>query len=97
MKEIKILGVKYTVEEVECVSKEELRKGEVNFLTCRILIDKSMPKEMKEQVLMHEIMHAVFEMLGYDDLLTDECKVQGISAALHQIFTDQDVFCSISE
>lgn len=94
MKSINILGVDFTVEEVECVSKEELRKGEVNYLTGEIKLDKSMPGKMKDQVLMHEILHAIFDMLGYDELSEDEQKVQGIATALHQVFASQTIFSS---
>mgnify|MGYP000945350518 CR=1 FL=1 len=89
-KTINILGLIYTVEEVECVSKDELRRGEINFLTNRIKIDKTMPGDLKNQVLMHEIMHAIFDLLGYEDLCTDENKVQSIATALHQVLREND-------
>lgn len=91
-KVINILGVPYTVEEVECVDKGTLCKGQINYMTGRILIDKTLPKEHKDVVLMHEILHAVFDLLGYDDLATDESKVQGIATALHQVITSQKIF-----
>lgn len=87
-KMLNILGLIYTVEEVECVSKDELRRGEINFLTNRIKIDKTMPRDLKNQVLMHEITHAIFDLLGYEDLCTDENKVQSIATALHQVIRD---------
>lgn len=87
-KTLNILGLIYTVEEVECVSKDELRRGEINFLANRIKIDKTMPGDLKNQVLMHEIMHAIFDLLGYEDLCTDENKVQSIATALHQVIRD---------
>ena len=85
---IKILGLIYKITEVECVSKEELRKGEINFLTNEIRIDKNMPDDLKEQVLIHEVLHAIFDLLGYEDLCADENKVQGIASALHQVLTE---------
>lgn len=51
-----------------------------------------MPKSMKEQVLMHEILHAVFDLLGLDKLGEDENKVQSTATALHQIFSTQTIF-----
>lgn len=56
IEKIDILGVEYTVSEVDVVNKEELRKGEINFLTNEIRIDKGMPGTLKEQVLMHEML-----------------------------------------
>ncbi len=87
-KAVRILGLDYEIEEVECVSKDELRRGEINFLTNRIKIDKTMPRDLKNQVLMHEIMHAIFDLFGYEDLCTDENKVQSIATALHQVIRD---------
>ena len=92
IEKIDILGVEYTVSEVDVVNKEELRKGEINFLTNEIRIDKGMPSTLKEQVLMHEILHAVFELLGMEKLAMNERKVQSIATALHHVFATQDVF-----
>lgn len=89
---INILGVEYTVEEVEVVNKEEPRRGEVNLLTNTIKLDKEMPLSLKNQTLMHEILHAVFDLLGMDDLGNDESKVQAIAVAIHYIFSTQKVF-----
>jgi Zn-dependent peptidase ImmA (M78 family) len=91
-KEINILGVVYTVEEVDTVNKTDPRRGEINYLTNIIKIDKNMPSSLKEQVLMHEILHAVFDLLGLDKLAEDEKKVQSIATALHQIFSAQSIF-----
>lgn len=89
---INILGVMYTVEEVDTVNKTDPRKGEIDYLTNEIKIDKYMPQSLKEQVLMHEILHATFDLLGMDELAEDEKKVQCIATALHQIFTAQAIF-----
>ncbi len=91
---INILGAVYQIQEVEVVNKEEPRKGEIDFLTGVIKIDKNMPQELKEQVLMHEILHAVCDLLGYEKLCFDEKKVQGLATALHQIFKSQTIFSS---
>ncbi len=92
IREINILGVVYQVNEVDVVDKEDLCKGKINYLTNEIRIDKGLVQSAKEQTLMHEILHAVFDLLGLDELNADESKVQGIATALHQIFTSQDIF-----
>ena len=91
-REINILGVIYKVNEVDTVNKTDPRRGEINYLTNEIRIDKNMPKTLKEQVLMHEIMHAVFDLLGLSELGEDEGKVQSIATALHHVFTSQTIF-----
>lgn len=94
MKEINILGMTYRIEEVDCVNKFEPRKGEIDFMTNEIRIDKSLPIDLKEQVLTHEILHAVFDLLGMDELCEDENKVQSLATALHQVFSEQPIFSS---
>ena len=93
-RELNILGVIYIVKEVDTVNKANPRRGEINYLTNEIRIDKNMPKSLKEQVLMHEILHAVFDLLGLDELAEDEEKVQSIATALHHVFSTQTIFSS---
>lgn len=92
VREINILGVIYQVNEVDVVDKEELCKGKINYLTNEIRIDKGLVQSAKEQTLMHEILHAVFDLLGLGELNADENKVQGIATALHHVFTSQVIF-----
>lgn len=92
IKEINILGVVYQVNEVDVVNKEELRRGEINYMSNEIRIDRNLVQSAKEQTLMHEILHAVFDLLGLDELNADENKVQGIATALHHVFTSQAIF-----
>lgn len=91
---INILGVIYQVKEVDTVNKTNPRRGEINFLTNEINIDRNMPESLKEQVLMHEILHAVFDLLGLDSLGEDEKTVQSIATALHHVFSTQIIFSS---
>lgn len=91
---INILGVIYQVQEVDTVNKTEPRRGEINFLTNEIRIDRNMTESLKEQVLMHEILHAIFDLLGLDDLGEDEKTVQSIATALHHVFSTQIIFSS---
>lgn len=90
MRKLNILGVIYMIKEVDTVNKTEPRRGEINYLTNEIRIDKNMPESLKEQVLMHEILHAVFDLLGLDELSEDEEKVQSIATALHHVFSSND-------
>lgn len=86
-KSIDILGIDYKVKEVECVSKEELRKGQINFLTNEILIDKTMTAQNKRITLIHEIIHGITEALGMQDLCEDENRVQALATALYYVTT----------
>ena len=86
-KSIDILGIDYKVKEVECVSKEELRKGQINFLTNEIFIDKTMTAQNKRITLIHEIIHGITEALGMQDLCEDENRVQALATALYYVTT----------
>ena len=41
---------------------------------------------------MHEILHALFDLLGLEDLRDDESKIQSIATGIHQLFSSQQVF-----
>lgn len=90
-KKINLLGVDITVNEVDVVCKEEPMRGMYDYLTTTIKLDKNMPVSMKNNVLIHELLHATFDFLGYDELRDDEQKVQAMATALNQLF-QQDVF-----
>lgn len=89
MSEIRILGQIYRISEVECVSKEELAKGSINYLTHEIRIDKSMPDDLKKQTVLHEVIHAICDALGMYELCSDEQAVQSLATALYSVFGDQ--------
>ncbi len=91
MREIDILGIKYIVKEVECVSKNELNKGEIHYLTNEILIDKTMTDQNKSIVLIHEIIHAITDLMGMPNLCCDEEKVQGLATAFYYVITHNNI------
>lgn len=92
MQEIDLFGIKYKVIEVPVVNKEEPRRGQINFLTDEIWIDETMPKDLKEQTLMHELFHAVCDITGNADICDDERATQGISAALYYLIKRNKLF-----
>jgi Zn-dependent peptidase ImmA (M78 family) len=97
MKTINLLGVEIAVKETDVVNKYEPRKGEYDYLTATITLDKNMTVSMKNNTLMHELLHAMFDLLGYDDLRDDEQKVQAIASALSELFQQEVFFKNDSE
>ena len=59
--------------------------GECNSSTNIIKLRRSLKKESKEQVYLHELVHAILDSLSYDELSDDEVFVDQFSKALHQI------------
>lgn len=90
LRQIKILGLIYAIEEVDYVSREEIKLARIDYLHQKIYLLADLGKQKKEQALLHEIIHGVFNALGLD--YTDEENIQRISSALHQVFTDNKLF-----
>ena len=84
---ITILGIPYRIEEVDIVNKYDPADGEIDYENCVIKIDKHLPTSLKNQVLMHEVMHGILILLGYMEDAKDEQKVQGLATALHMLFS----------
>ena len=89
---LNILGVEYALREVDCVSKYEPVRGQINHMSSEILLDRNLTDKMKTVTLLHEILHAICDLLGYDELGEDEAKISGLSTALHQVFTAHRLF-----
>lgn len=90
---ISILGIPYTIEEVEVVDKNNPSNGLILYQECCIRIDRDLPKEMKNRVLLHEIIHGIFSLLGYEEDAENEQKVQGLATALHLLLKSQNPIC----
>jgi hypothetical protein len=84
--EIKILGITYQISEVEYISREELQLARIDYLRTEIQLLSDLSQQKKEQALMHEIMHGIYNALGLD--YTDEDNIQRIACVLHQVLTD---------
>ena len=81
-----VLGIRYKVREVPVVNKDEPWKGQINFLTNEILLNGSMPNDVKGRTLMHEILHAICDLTGNYDIGENETAVQSLSTALYYFF-----------
>ena len=89
---INILGIPYELCEVDVIDKNVHLVGQINYQEQKIQIEKGLGEDYRKQTIMHEVLHGIFEALGYDDINADEQKVQSISSALHQVFGSQITF-----
>ncbi|MCH4281525.1 MAG: hypothetical protein LKF83_00115 [Solobacterium sp.] len=80
---VNILGVDYMVKEVSVVSKDEPRFGQIDFMKCEITIDESLPEDLKQQTLWHEIIHGICELTGNYDISANENAVQSLATAIN--------------
>lgn len=85
---LKILATEYKVEEVEQIDKYQRLLGQIEYAEQIIKIDKNISEDMKKETLIHEILHGVFEKLGYEELNDDEQKVQSISSTLYLVLKE---------
>lgn len=83
---VKVGGVHYTVEEKEGLMQRDNFWGEVNYYNAEIIIDSSLSDDRKEQVLIHEVTHAIFLEAGYKE--QDEDMINRVSIVLHQVLKD---------
>lgn len=84
---IKICGIPYTV--IECgdsFNTDAKHFGQVDFLKAEIRINKDMAEAVKQEALVHEIVHAVLVHIGRSDLSEDETFVQSFANAINQTF-----------
>lgn len=84
---IKICGIPYTV--IECgdsFNADTKHFGNVDFLKAEIRINKDMAEAVKQETLVHEIVHAVLVHIGRADLSEDETFVQSFANAINQTF-----------
>ena len=86
IKSFQIAGKKYKIKygptDSDCV-------GTCCVPLCEIVIrevfdGKKIPEDTKEQTLYHEVVHAIFQELGREELYKDEQLVQSFSLLLHQ-------------
>ena len=83
---IKIGAKVYAVEETKNLSLGSARySGEIDYCDLVIRICPNAPKKM-EADLLHEMLHGVFEFLGYKD--HDEKRIDELANALHMVILD---------
>lgn len=88
---IKILGMDYAIEQVDVISREELIIAKIDYLKQKIYVLTDIGPQKKEQAILHEIIHGIFNALGHD--YTDEQLTQSFACALHQVIVDnKDLF-----
>ena len=62
LNEIKIMGIPFKIVEkaVVCKGESGITRGAVDFSNDTIEIDEELSAERKEQVIIHEVIHAIF-------------------------------------
>ena len=65
-KKVKVGGITYKIKEVKKPCNEKKTHGYQYEADQNILLKKSLPKEYKEKVFIHELIHAIFDFLMWE-------------------------------
>jgi len=77
---VSVLGLAYAVETADMDGED----GSVSPARQLIRLSSGLSAEKREQVFLHELVHALLDQLGYADLYGDEHLVQGLAIGLPQ-------------
>lgn len=83
---VSVLGLAYAVETADMDGED----GSVSPARQLIRLSSGLSAEKREQVFLHELVHAPLDQLGYADLYGDEHLVQGLAIGLHQALAGRD-------
>lgn len=87
-KSVRVAGVDYKVQEVENVIIEGSTEygGSCDYASMEIEIRESLPQTRKDEVFVHELLHAMFYEAGYQE--HDEDMVNRVGKVLYQVLKD---------
>jgi len=89
--QVNVAGIDYVVVYQDDMMKKHNLMGEVVYPEAAITIDSSMCQHKKEQVFVHELVHAIFNEAGYQDQEQDEGMVNRLSIVLYQVLKQNDL------
>ncbi|THE09934.1 ImmA/IrrE family metallo-endopeptidase [Bacillus timonensis] len=83
---VKIAGIEYSVTEKHGLEQKHGLLGHVLYSLSEIEIDDRLNQDRKEQVLVHELLHACFHEAGFEE--QDEEMINRISIVLYQVLKE---------
>ena len=82
---VKVGGITYKVDQVNKIDNKKKIHGMQTQWEERIQIKKSLPHVYKEKVFVHELVHAIFDFLMWEQ---DDSTVERLAGALHMVIKD---------
>jgi IrrE N-terminal-like domain len=83
---IKVSGIEYDVAEVEGIHERFSTLGQIHYHKGIIELDSQLSQTRKEQVFVHELLHACFFEAGYEE--QDEDVINRVGIVLYQILKE---------
>lgn len=89
VKILKILGIDFKINFIEDHSRTDLCMGRVDIKTATINISKIMPEDNQRAIMLHEVIHAIDDMLSLD---LSEQQVTCIAAVLFATMEENNYY-----
>lgn len=84
---VDILGIKYSVKVKKNLVRDEGKQAEINFIEQKIIIDEDVVNSDRVWTnLLHEILHGIFEQLGFEEENNNEHLIQSLASSIYQVF-----------
>jgi hypothetical protein len=82
---VTICGIPYTVETVPVIDEasEGIVQGEIHYSKAEIIIKSSLPSQLKEEVIIHEMVHGILHHIGETELRDNEDFVQRLTNGIY--------------
>lgn len=84
---VNICGLMHEIVESEDAFDVDMHLGQINYKELKILINKNIPNELKEETICHEMVHGMLTHLGFYEEAQNEQFVQSLSNAIYQGFS----------
>lgn len=88
---VNICGMLHDVIECDDSFNIDAHFGQIDYMKCRIKINKDMHEDMKREAICHEMLHGMLVHLGYQEQSSDEQFVQALANAILQGFEIKSV------
>lgn len=85
---IRILGIDYSVREVQVINDDDTIMGLCRYQANEILIKKGLSDADKKITLIHEILHAVLGQLGFENENDNENMIKSLSTSLYLVLEE---------
>lgn len=92
---IRILGIDYSVREVQLINDDDTIMGLCRYQANEILIKKGLSDADKKITLIHEILHAVLGQLGFENENDNENMIKSLSTSLYLVIRENNLTLDI--
>lgn len=89
---LKVLANDYDVIEKPVINQGQALLGMIDYFKNEILICSTLSLESKHVTVLHEVLHAIFEQLGFDKEHDDEQLIKSLSTCIYLFMKDNKQF-----